>query len=175
MSHGQPWLSQCYGRRLDAWPHKTLFYFFRHFGAYLRSVCGLNVILDMFEEAQMTAAVSQWVQDAFAKAEFVIFICPHFDCDATSGKTAGRSLTGDFNYIFRYEELYFPVEFSHLAHLIIAYSSVSETMGRDPNVGRQGFMNGSRAALLKIGFSQNNVFKQCFMSSFLKSKATVTS
>jgi len=53
--------------------------------------------------------------------------------------------------------------------------SVSETMGRDPNVGRQGFMNGSRTALFKIGFSQNDVFKQCFMSSFLKSKATVTS
>jgi len=48
-------------------------------------------------------------------------------------------------------------------------------MGRDPNVGRQGFMNGLGAALFKIGFSQNNVFEQCFMSSFLKSKATVTS
>ena len=53
--------------------------------------------------------------------------------------------------------------------------SVSETMGRDPNVRRQGFMNGSRAALFKIGFSQNNVFKQCFMSSFLKSNVLVTS
>jgi len=48
-------------------------------------------------------------------------------------------------------------------------------MGHDPNVGHQGFTNGSRAALFKIGFGQNNVFKQYFMSSFLKSKATVTS
>jgi len=43
-------------------------------------------------------------------------------------------------------------------------------MGRDPNVGRQGFMNGLRTALFKIGFSQNNVFKQYFMSSFLNRK-----
>jgi len=53
------------------------------------------------------------------------------------------------------------------------YSSVSQTMGRDPNVGRQGLMNGSRTALFKIGFSQNNVFKQYFISSFFKLIATV--
>jgi len=46
-------------------------------------------------------------------------------------------------------------------------------MGRDPNVGRQGLMNGSRTALFKIGFNQNNVFKQYFISSFLQLIATV--
>ena len=61
----------------------------------------------------------------------------------------------------------------HMLELGWLYSSVSQTMGRDPNVGRQGLMNGSRTALFKIGFSQNNVFKQYFISSFFKLIATV--
>nr|CAB3262980.1 uncharacterized protein LOC100186090 [Phallusia mammillata] len=76
----------------------------RHLASFLRSVCGLDVILDMFEQTQMSTAMSKWVHEAFERAEFVIFISPHFDCDEEPEDGSFQPLLGDFNYMFKYIE-----------------------------------------------------------------------
>nr|XP_009861417.2 uncharacterized protein LOC100186090 [Ciona intestinalis] len=74
----------------------------RHFAAYLRSVCGLNIILDVYEEPQLISAASMWMQNSFEQAEFVLFICPHYNVDEYKDKSVG--VVGDFGNAFRYME-----------------------------------------------------------------------
>ncbi|XP_076818617.1 uncharacterized protein LOC143464617 [Clavelina lepadiformis] len=77
----------------------------RHLAAFLSVVCGLDVILDLFEDRQVCEGISKWIQSAYDKAEFVVFICPHFDY-TRPGPTAQsvRSLIGDFDRIYNYLE-----------------------------------------------------------------------
>ncbi|XP_076818615.1 uncharacterized protein LOC143464616 isoform X2 [Clavelina lepadiformis] len=77
----------------------------RHLAAFLSVVCGLDVILDLFEDRQVCEGISKWIQSAYDKAEFVVFICPHFDY-TRPGQTAQsvRSLIGDFDRIYNYLE-----------------------------------------------------------------------
>ena len=64
------------------------------------AVGGLEVVVDVFEQIEMSVNFSDWFQQSAEQADFYLFVCPHFEYNKADTRKH-QPLVGRFDFAFR--------------------------------------------------------------------------